>query len=117
MPQKLSEKAIEKSSYTVRFEFNERTPSGLVPFVPNSGLTWSLVDEDGQVVNSRLDISIEPPAQTVDVVLTGDDLALAGGHPVTRYVTIKGTYNGLVGNNLPLVDEASFQIINVKGQS
>lgn len=117
MPQKLSEKAVEKSSFTIRFEFNERTPSGLVPFVPNSGLIWSLVDEDGQTINNRQDVSIDPPAQTVDVVLIGNDLALAGGHPVTRYVTISGTYNGTAGNNLPVIDEASFQIVNVKGKS
>jgi hypothetical protein len=116
MPQKLSEKAVEKSSYTVRFEFNERTPSGLVPFVPNSGLIWSLVDEDGQTVNSKKDIPIDPPAQTVDVVLKGDDLALADGHPVMRYVSIEGTYNGTAGNDLPMIDEASFQIVNIKGK-
>ena len=117
MPQKLSEKAVEKSSFTVRFEFNERTPSGLIPFVPNSGLAWSLVDEDGQTINSKQDVPIDPPTQTVDVVLQGDDLALAGGHPVMRYVTIKGTYNGTAGNNLSMIDEASFQIVNIKGQT
>jgi hypothetical protein len=54
------------------------------------------------------------PAESVTIVLKGDDLALTGG-PVRRYVIVRGTFDGVLGNNLPLIDEVSFQIQNLKG--
>lgn len=115
MPTKLSEKAVEGSTFTVRAEFNEVLPDGTkTPFVPNSPLTWSLRDKDGNVINSK---SAEPlvPATSVDIVMMGADLALTDNHPVKRFVTVTGTYNGLAGNDLPLIDEVSFQIVNLVG--
>lgn len=116
MPTKLREKAVEGSTFTVRASFNEVLPDGTKnPVVPNSGLVWSLKDKDGVVVNSR---TSEPltPAAFVDIVLQGADLALADDHPVRRFVTVSGTYNGLAGNNLPIIDEVSFQISNLVGK-
>jgi len=113
----LHEKAKEGSTYGIKVEFTEKSdPSDLVgtPFTPNSGLKWSLKDRAGNEVNSKTDISIDP-AESVVIVLSGDDLALAGG-PTRRYVTVEGTYNGVLGNNLPIVDEVSFPIQNLKGQ-
>ena len=116
MPTKLLEKAIEGSTFAIKTDFTVKTdPSDEVgiPFTPNSGLTWSLTDKDGNIVNNRLDEGIAS-AESVVIVLKGDDLLLTGG-PVRRYVIIRGTFDGVLGNDLPLIDEASFLIQNLKG--
>jgi hypothetical protein len=51
----------------------------------------------------------------VIITLSGDDLALAGGG-VSRYVTVEGTYDGTAGLDMPVVEEVSFDIENLKGQ-
>ena len=115
MPTKLSEKAVEGSTFTIRAEFNEVLADGTrSPVVPNAPLVWSLKDKDGGAVNAKTDIPLSPAA-SVDVVLTGNDLALSDNRPVRRFVTIVGTYNGVAGNNLPMIDEVSFQILNLVG--
>lgn len=116
---KLSEKAKEGGSYTIVAAFNEVTvdAEGIVtktPFTPNAGLNWSLKDKNGNTVNGRTGVAITP-AESVMITLFGDDLALAGGS-AERAVTIAGTYNGTAGNNLPLVDEVHFQILNLIGK-
>ena len=116
MPTKLLEKAIEESTFAIKTDFTVKTdPSDPVgtPFIPNSGLSWSLTDKDGGIVNDRIDEPLTP-AESVIILLKGDDLALTGG-PVRRYVIVRGTYNGVLGNNLPILDETSFMIQNLKG--
>ncbi len=116
MPTKLSEKAIEESTFAIKTDFTVKTdPSDEVgtPFTPNAGLSWSLTDKNGDIVNGRIDEPLTP-AESVTIVLEGDDLALSGS-PVRRYVIVRGTFNGVLGNNLPLIDEASFLVQNLKG--
>lgn len=117
MPIKLDEKAIENGTFGIKVEFREKTdPDDAVgiPFVPNSGLKWSLYDKFGNTINGKKDQPLTP-AESVVITLQGDDLALSGG-PTQRYVTVEGTYNGVLGNNLPIVDEVSFQIQNLVGK-
>jgi len=116
MPTKLLEKAVEGSTFMIRVEFNESTPAGPLPVIPKAGLKWGLREKDGTVVNSR-ENQVITPAATVDITLSGNDLALSGGRPLRRYLTIEGTYDGLAGNDLPIIDEASFQIYNLVGIS
>ena len=117
MPTKLSEKAVEGSTFTIRAEFNEVMPDGTkTPVVPNAPLIWTLSDKDGSIVNSRSSVPITPAA-SVDIVLSGADLVLTTDRPVRRYVTVIGTYNGVAGNDLPIIDEVSFQISNLVGMS
>lgn len=115
MPTRLVDRAVEDSTYIVVASFYENTPNGKVPIVPNVGLTWKLVDEDGVVVNGRTAVPITPAIE-VYIVLKGADLAVSGNHPVRRAVTVVGTYDGFFGNNLPIIDEAVFQIFNLKGR-
>lgn len=115
MPTKLSDKAVEGSSFTIRATFNEIVDGVKSPIVPNSGLKWSLSEKDGTPVNGKTDQPLTP-ASTVDIVLTGNDLAVPGNYPKRLYVTVEGTYNGVAGNNLPIIDEASFQVFNLVGQ-
>lgn len=116
MSTKLSEKAQEGSTYAIRVDFTVKTdPDDLVgiPFTPNSGLTWNLRNKDGNIVNGRINVPITS-AESVTIVLSGADLALVGG-TIRRYVTIKGTFNGVLGDNLPLIAEVSFPIENLVG--
>ena len=110
----LTEKAPEGGTFGIRCDFVEKTPEGDVPFTPKAPLTWSLKDASGQEVNSKTNISISP-AQSVTIVLTGDDLALTGSSAI-RYVLIEGTYDGVLGNDLTVIKEVSFQIDNLKGK-
>ena len=117
MTEKLSEKAQEGSTYAIKVDFTVKAdPTDEVgaPFTPNSGLTWSLMDKAGNAINGKTDEPIAS-AESIVIVLSGLDLALAGG-PTLRYVTIKGTFNGVLGDNLSLVGEVSFPIQNLKGQ-
>jgi len=116
MPTQLDERAIEGGTYGILVEFWERTTPTADPtsFTPNAGLVWSLRDKHGTPVNGKEDQPITSGTSII-IVLTGNDLALSGG-PTRRYVTVEGTYNGVLGNNLPLVDEVSFQIANLVGK-
>ena len=114
MPTKLSDKAVENSTYGIACLFREKVDGVYYPFTPNVGLKWSLRDKNGDPVNGKENQPLTP-AESVTIVLSGQDLALTGG-PTTRYVTVEGTYNGILGNDLPIVDEVSFQIINITGK-
>jgi len=67
----LSETAREKSSYTVTVAFTDSAGAAATP----SAVTWSLLDTDGAIVNSRDGVSATP-GETVDIVLSGDDLVI-----------------------------------------
>lgn len=115
---KLPIMAKEGSTFGIKVNFIEKTTDDQddSPFTPNDGLTWSLKAKDGSTVNNKLDVPIDS-AESIIIVLSGNDLALSAGVPVERYVTIKGTYDSVLGNNLVLIDEVSFQIENLVGVS
>lgn len=110
----LEQKAPENGTFGIQCDFVEKTPAGNIPFTPNLGLKWSLTDSKGQVINNRTEVPITPD-QSVIIVLSGLDLALAGG-PAIRYVLVEGTYDGTLGNDLPVIKEVSFQIKNFVGK-
>ena len=117
MSQQLFEKAQEGSTYAIRVDFTVKTDpddEAGTPFTPNSGLKWSLKDKHGNVINDKGSESIDS-AESITIVLQGADLALLGGSE-HRYVTVTGTYNGVLGDNLPLVGEVSFPIENLVGK-
>jgi hypothetical protein len=108
--------AREGSTFGIKVDFVEETSDGEPgsPITPNPGLTWSLRKPDTTIVNGRENVPLTP-APSVTIVLSGDDLKLPGGYPVTRFLTINGTYDSTLGSNLPLRDEVSFQIENLVG--
>jgi hypothetical protein len=109
MPTKLTTLAPERGTYVVRASFADENEDAVTP---NSGLTWTLTDAQGTVVNSRLAVSIVA-ASTVNIVLTGLDLALGDElFGKTRKLLIEGTYNSSLGNNLPIKEEITFTIAN-----
>lgn len=102
----LTPKAREKSTYGVTVRFYD--DDGLAT-VPNAGLTWILTDARGNVVNSRSSVAITA-ASTINIVLSGADLAVSNPDDLLRVVTVQGTYNSTLGSNLPLKEEVGFYI-------
>ena len=109
-------KAQEGSTFGVKAAFVLKTSGNTVgsPITPNPGLKWSLRDEEGQTVNGKADVPISE-ASTIVIILSGADLAIPGGYPVRRFLTITGTYDSSLGENLPIKEEVSFQIENLVG--
>lgn len=114
MPTKLSDKAQEGSSFGIVAEFYEVHSDGspVTPVTPNAGLTWTLKDGDGNVINGRARVPLTP-AQVVFVVLGADDLTLSSDYPETRHIIIDGTYDSLLGDGLEIRDEAIIQVENL----
>lgn len=110
----LPTRANEKSTYIVTVLFTDENDDAVSPNVP---LTWSLIDINGAIVNNRDGVGITP-ATSVDIVLTGDDLAILpidGGY--VRRVLIEGTYDSDAGSDLPIKEEAKFTVQNLVGVS
>ena len=97
--------AIEKSTYIVTCTFTDEAGDSLVP----ETVAWTLTDGFGTVINDREAVS-ETPAATVNIVLSGDDLAIISGMTNKRILTIQATYNSAYGTGLPLNARATFTI-------
>lgn len=111
----VSFRAEEGSTLIVRADFVVRSSDisiADVPVTPNAGLKWSLYDAEGEVVNSKEDQPLIP-AETVYIVLSGDDLALVGDYSSERRIIITGTFDSIYGNDLPIRSETRFQIENL----
>ena len=106
------EYAVEKSTYIVTLTFKDEDND---PVTPASG-TWTLTDEDGDVINSREDVAISGLSTSNDVVLSGDDLAVSPGFAGVsekRIFTFEGTYDSDLGAGLPLKDQLVFPVYNL----
>ena len=108
MPTNLDITANEQGTIVVRAAFTDEDGATVVPA---SNVLWTLTDTAGTVINSRLD-EIESAAATVDIVLTGDDLALQTGESgtVERRILVETTYNSSLGSGLSLKKSGAFQI-------
>ena len=107
MPKHLAEKAIEGSSYEVNIDWVDENGDAVVP----TAMAWSLIDKDGNIINSRDAVSIASPASSETILLEGDDLKCSGNAPAKRYVYWNGTYTSTThGAGKPLVDITSFDI-------
>lgn len=107
---RLSTPAVEKSTYIVTAAFTDEDGNSIIP---NSGLNWSLSDLEGNIVNSRTAVALTPAA-TVNIILSGLDLALVDGKDTYRVLTVEGTYDSLLGNDLPIKDSVVFLIRNLR---
>lgn len=97
---RLSEPALEKDTYVITVSFFDVDQTTAV--TPNSGLTWTLTDAAGNVINSRSAVSLTS-ATSVNIVLTNADLAITDATGLQRIVTVSGTYNSVTyGSNLKI---------------
>jgi hypothetical protein len=110
MPTTLTTEAVEQSTFAIVAAFTDDAGAAVVP---NSGLTWTLTDVAGNVVNSRDAVSISS-ASTITIVLHGADLALSSSfRDNKRLLTIEGTYNSSLGSNLEIRDQVLFTIADL----
>jgi hypothetical protein len=107
----LSDEAVEESTFVATATFKDEDGTEITP----NSVTWTLTDEEGTVINSKED-ETETPATTVNIVLSGDDLALQSGEGYEgfRKLLVYGTYNSDLGSNLPYKAEARFKVINLE---
>lgn len=101
---------LERSTVAFITSFRDENDELITPSV----ITWSLTDGDGNVINSRAAESVTP-SNTITIVLTGDDLALAAGDDGRRQVVVRAEYDGDLGDNLPVTGMIAFTVRNVPG--
>jgi hypothetical protein len=103
-----SVEAVEKSTYVVTVSFTNKAGT---PVTPDS-CTWSLTTSAGAIVNARTAVNITPLATSVDIVLSGLDLALQTGetNEGLRLLTVQAVYTSTEGSSLPLKEEYLFRI-------
>lgn len=110
MPSTLTVNAVEKSTFVVNVAFTDEDSDSVTP----TAATWTLTDCDGSIINSREDVTISTLDTNVDVVLSGDDLAIQSGNDDGKRVfLIEGTYDSTLGSGLPFKDQAEFFIYDL----
>jgi len=109
MPITITETAVEESTFALELALSDEDGAPLTP----KSLTWTLTDLAGNVINERADVEITTPASTVTIVLSGTDLALPERAAPIRVVTLEGTYDSDLGNDLLLKEEVQFAIRNL----
>ena len=103
----LAAKAVEESTYIVAVgAFYDEDGTAVTP----ATFTWTLSDQDNDTVNSRAAV-VATAASAIDVVLSGDDLAMPDESKPWRYVTIEYTYNSDAGTGLPGKQLIGFEIV------
>ena len=99
--------AKEESSYGVTASFTDENGN---PATPNAGsITWDWTDEDGNPINNREDQAITS-ASTINIILSGDDLAISGSSSARRILTVRWTYNSDLQANLPGTDHVAILV-------
>jgi len=103
----LSTKAKKNGTFVITVDFTDEDGSTLTP----TTMTWTLSNPAGETVNSRVDVNIESPSSSEDIVLSGDDLAIPeSSREVLRVLTLEGTYTSSYGAGLPFKDQVHFWI-------
>lgn len=104
---------VEESTAVISASFLDEDSVAVIP----DTITWTLSDLLGTIINSREDVSVDTPAASTDIVLSGDDLAFqsseSGKIKVTRKLLVEATYTSSLGSGLPLKDEVRFSIRNL----
>lgn len=113
MATEITTNAIEKSTYVISVSFTDEDDQAVIP----DTIVWSLTNDSGDVINSRDQVSVTTTAATVEITLSGNDLAMqtaeVGFPTVRRRIIIEATYDSSLGNDLPLKSEAIFLIENL----
>ena len=104
MPITLTVHAKEESTYLVTADFTNEQGKEVTP----NEVLWTLIDPISKaIINSRQNVS-ETPAASVDILLSGDDLAFLSGeaNQAIREIKVEATYDSDLGTDLPLRNSA-----------
>lgn len=102
----------EKSSAFITITFKDRTDQLVTP----TAAIWSLTNSAGTAINSRSEIAIGSLATSVEVVISGDDLAISDGftgNSEKRIFTVEAVYDSDIANDLPLKESLVFYVDNL----
>jgi hypothetical protein len=103
--------AMEGSTYVAVISFKDEAGVAMVP----TSATWTLLDEDDAVINSRSDVAISGIASSVNIVLSGIDLPYIKDQSRV-YLVVESVYTGAYGTGLPLKDYFEIGIIPIPGE-
>jgi len=93
------------SVWTVSF-----TDENGLPMTPQT-IVWNLSDDKGNIINWRHDVPIAVPAQSVTIVLTGEDTMRLTFDDDMRCLKVSGTYNSSNGQGLTFAAQYYFGLI------
>jgi hypothetical protein len=102
--------AMEGSTYVAVISFKDEAGVAMVP----TSATWTLLDEDDAVINSRSDVAISGIASSVNIVLSGADLPYIADQSRV-YLVVESVYTGAYGTALPLKDYFEIGITPIPG--
>jgi len=106
----IDDKPAEKSTLAIPFYYFDCSGTAVTP----TSVVWSLTDKDGNIINSREDVSIGAPANSNEIVLSGDDLELTDTDNATRILLVQAVFTDpTYGAGLPLKGQCSFEIENI----
>ena len=108
MPVDLRESVPEEGTCVITTEFEDEDSNPVIP----TAITWTLTDDEGNVVNSRENIAVGVPAASIDILLYADDVQI-GVFGTVRRLLVQATYDSVLGSNLPLKGECYFTIENL----
>ena len=113
----LADEAEELSSYKVTCAFTDDDGDAVVPNL----IKWSLIDDDGNIINGRSWVSVETPAASIDVPISGADLQIksseADNEAVIRRFVVYAEYDSDLGNDLPLYGSCKIIVRNLRRTS
>ena len=109
MPAIIAAAAREESTFVIACAFKDETGTAVAP----TTMTWTLTDTDGNIINSREDVSIASPSSSENIVLGGSDLAIIDGDRIL-VLTLEGTYTSTNGSGLALKDQVRFTVKDLK---
>lgn len=119
----LTLKASERGTYAItNIQFLDEDDTVIPP--KTDTCKYCLTDKAGVVINAKQDVII-PTTPTMNLVLSGDDLAVSGTPDKTftsngvitkqyqRHVALRGTVDSTLGNDLPVTKEFIFFIEDI----
>lgn len=98
----------EKGTAVFTIAFTDETDAAVTP----SAITWTLTDLDGNIVNSRNAVAVGTPANSIVIVLSGNDLII-GAHGTKRQLLVQATYDSDAGSDLPNNQAINFVITDL----
>lgn len=102
----LSARPKEGGTCVITISFTDADSVAVAP----SSATWSLTDREGNVMNSRYQVTIASPSSSEDITLYGDDLADISTNGAERIFTVEGLYDTDTETDLPIRDQVKFII-------
>lgn len=102
--------AKEKSTKGFAVSFTDENDAATVP----TSITWSLLDLNGAIINSRANVAVETPDSTIEIVLKGNDLTYKTQGKLR--LLVEALYDSEDwGEDCPLKEEIEFPVENLTG--